>query len=340
VKVIGIDGGATKVSAALVEKVDSKTFKIVGNTEELRYQDHESFDFEFDPCDFELQLKNPPIDQNESKQGDIYLQTILNIIDRFDGMNDTYISLAMPGVKSKDKKGITAMKNGPRLPNFCTLLQEKLGSTSKISQLESDSDMCSWGEQFSKDGAFRNIQNAYYIGGGTGIADGLKLKDRILSFDSQSNWIAKTWELKTQNGTNLETLISMPSINHADTKLLYDISIQIASLIFERVTTIYEGWQFSYGLDREIQRNHQYCGTLIDRVVIGQRLSEFLSSKQGHKYFNIICGHFHKLCSEHSAILKEHFCSNGTIKKGMLHLSKLRESPIIGLGAKGWTYVK
>ena len=182
-KVIGIDGGATKVSAALVEKDDSKTFKIVGNIEELRYQDHESFDFEFDPCDFELQLKNLPIDQNESKQGDIYLQTILKIIDRFDGMNDTYISLAMPGVKSKDKKGITAMKNGPRLPNLCTLLQEKLGSTSKISQLESDSDMCSWGEQFSIDGAFRNIQNAYYIGGGTGIADGLKLKDRILSFD-------------------------------------------------------------------------------------------------------------------------------------------------------------
>ena len=52
-KVIGIDGGATKVSAALVEKDDSKTFKIVGNIEELRYQDHESFDFEFDPCDLE-----------------------------------------------------------------------------------------------------------------------------------------------------------------------------------------------------------------------------------------------------------------------------------------------
>ena len=71
-KVIGIDGGATKVSAALVEKVDSKTFKIVGNIEELRYQDHESFDFEFDPCDFELQLKNLPIDQNESKHRGIY----------------------------------------------------------------------------------------------------------------------------------------------------------------------------------------------------------------------------------------------------------------------------
>ena len=49
--------------------------------------------------------------------------------------------------------------------------------------------------------------------GGTGIADGMKLNDKLLSFDSQSNWIAKTWELKSKNGASIESLLSMPAIN-------------------------------------------------------------------------------------------------------------------------------
>ena len=170
-KILGIDGGASKVCGAIIERVNEDTFDISGNIIELNYKDHASFDHSFKPIDLSEQLNGAPILQNEKTQGQAYIETLLNVIKQLGGYTDSFISIAMPGIKSDDKKGILAMSNGPRLPDLCKKIQSGIETSSNISNIESDSDMCAWGEEFATNGFFRGISNAYYMGGGTGIAD-------------------------------------------------------------------------------------------------------------------------------------------------------------------------
>ena len=330
-KILGIDGGASKVSGAIIERINEDTFEISGKIIELHYKDHPSFDHSFQPVDLIEQLNDALILQKEKEQGGVYIETLLNVIKQLGGNTDSFISIAMPGIKSNDKKGIQVMSNGPRLPDLCKKIQNAIEPSSNISNIESDSDMCAWGEEFAINGFFRGINNAYYIGGGTGIADGMKLNNQLLSFDSQSGWITKTWELKSSNGSSIESLISMPAINNHSENSVMSISKIFALLIFERVRTIYEGWDNQFIVERKIDKSHSYHGILLDRIVIGQRLSEYLNSKVGNNIFEQIKTDFIELCAHHGGAIKEHFLNDDRIV-----LSSLREAPIIGLGSKAW----
>ena len=44
------------------------------------------------------------------------------------------------------------------------------------------------------------------------LIEGKSGVNKIVSFDKESDWIAKCWELKLENGNSLESLISMPGI--------------------------------------------------------------------------------------------------------------------------------
>ena len=50
-RVIGIDGGASKVAGAVVTKIDSKTFKIDGEVIEEYYNDQKGYNYNFQPSD-------------------------------------------------------------------------------------------------------------------------------------------------------------------------------------------------------------------------------------------------------------------------------------------------
>ena len=95
-KIIGIDGGASKVSGAIIERVNEDTFDISGNIIELNYKDHASFDHSFKPIDLSEQLNGVPILQNEKTQGQAYIETLLNVIKQLGGYTDSFISIAIP----------------------------------------------------------------------------------------------------------------------------------------------------------------------------------------------------------------------------------------------------
>ena len=209
---IGIDGGATKVSGAQVKKIDDQTFDLLNPIKEMQYKEHKSYDSNFEPLTIQEQLDGWELSGAEHKQSQVYIECIIDIIEQLIDKETPLIGIAMPGIKTEDRRGIKAMANGPRIPNLCDELEKRLSLKDKIKSIESDADMCAWGEEFGEKGAFRNIQNAYYIGGGTGTADGLKLQGKLISFDDAGEWIAKVWELMTKNKTSLELFSSMSGI--------------------------------------------------------------------------------------------------------------------------------
>lgn len=332
-RVICVDGGASKVAGAIVEKHNRNTFKIEGEIIEERYNEQEDFIHNFKPLHLAEQQKKSALTKNEKKQGKAYIKTVISIIEKLMTKDKALISIAMPGIKTTNKKGINIMANGPRIPNLTQNITDHFGKSIEILDLQSDADMCAWGEEYGENGLLRKVNSAYYIGGGTGIADGLKLKNQLCSFEQESKWIAKCWELKLEDGNSLESLISMPGINE-EKNSRDKIAKNLALLFFERIQTVFRGWCNTFITERQLSNTHPYLGIIIDRIVIGQRLAEYFNTNSGKIIFNRVRDIFLEQCSAENESLRKNFTTNNINEK--IILSKLRESPIIGLGAKAW----
>ena len=281
-KVIGIDGGATKVSGCVIEKLDHKTYTLAHPVVDIKYSDHQNFNPEFLPQPIDVQHNNEDVIAVEKRQGTVYVETVLKVVQLLAENEQFRVAIAMPGLKTNDGRGIRIMANGPRIPYFCDQIQKTLNLEHPIQRLESDADMCVWGEEYAENGAIRSVKNAYYLGGGTGTADGLKIKGNLIPFDDASNWIAKSIELKMSDGPSLETYASMSGINTLRQFITdSEIGTVLGALIFERISTIYSGWKNPFSLSRKLQTDHPFQNTFLDRIVIGQRLSEFLQSEDG-----------------------------------------------------------
>ncbi|MGY8780943.1 MAG: hypothetical protein ACKVJJ_04695, partial [Fidelibacterota bacterium] len=241
------------------------------------------------------------------------------------------------GLKTNDGRGIRIMANGPRIPYFCDQIQKTLNLEHPIQRLESDADMCVWGEEYAENGAIRSVKNAYYLGGGTGTADGLKIKGNLIPFDDASNWIAKSIELKMSDGQSLETYASMSGINTLRQSITdSEIGTVLGALIFERISTIYSGWKNPFSLSRKLQTDHPFQNTFLDRIVIGQRLSEFLQSEDGESIRHAMMDSLKKECSNTDIAISNYYLIDCEFDRKRIFMSNLRAAPIIGLGAKVW----
>ena len=125
-KIIGIDGGATKVSGAQVIRIDDQTFELIKPIKEIQYKEHKSYDSNFVPLTLEKQLANKQLTKPEQNQSQLYIECITEVIEQIIGEDPIPIAIAMPGIKTANKRGIKAMVNGPRIPNLCDELEKRL----------------------------------------------------------------------------------------------------------------------------------------------------------------------------------------------------------------------
>ncbi len=384
---IGIDGGATKVSGWVINYQEQiQLFQLSDINLQKKYSDYPDFNPGYTPVDIKTQLgemnKEIHLTREEKKQGDVYMKTaadvIIGLLKKFPEKK-ALIGIGMPGLKTADKRGISAIANGPRMPGYSEFIElrikeENLTLGSPIAHLGSDADYCGLGEEYSADGLFKDVQNAYYLGGGTGVADALKLKGKLIPFDQTKSWIAKTWEMLCDTGLSFERYASASGIqfiysrysnipveelnnNHiyppqilekalSDDKAaidtINDVSIYIATLIYERITTIYSGWfgLFSFvNPARELtEKDHKFRGVLLDRIIIGQRLGDLLDdSKKTGLLWNRIIERLSELFNKNNDNrLKKKYLQNGKFREDFIAISRLREAPAIGAGVDAW----
>ncbi len=342
---IGIDGGATKVSVWAVQISSNDEVDLSANSTTRNYSDDPRFIQDFVPVDITTQLsemnKSIHLTDNERQQGHVIIETFAHAIESIAvnlSEKPLLIGVGMPGLKSTDKRGIVALANGPRMPEFAMGLEEELNRRNielhhPISQIGSDADYCGMGEEYAGDGQFKPVQNAYYLGGGTGAADAMKLRGKLTPFDQMKPWIAKTWEMKNQLGISLERYASAGGIqwvyaNHyshmtvesMNEKGIYpsqlldlaiqgdpaavdtfdDVSTNLAMLLFERMTTVFSGWRDLFEFvspDKENpEKEHAYSGILLDRIIIGQRLGDLIEqSRASHILWEQIKGNLEHL---------------------------------------------
>ena len=379
--IIGIDGGGSKVSAGIIESKDISTFTIKSLSQQY-YNERSEFNSDFSPVAMDIQLNEYNTEEynvtnDEVLQGNAIIESFHNSIINLNIDKPILMGIGMVGLKTKDLRGIGAIANGPRIPKFCIQLENVLHKSNihlykPIQYIGSDADNCGIGEEYGKDGLFKDIQNGYYIGGGTGTADALKLKNELIPFDSISSWIAKSWEILNENNISMEQYTSLKGIqsiysnyseipiNELCNESIYaneifsralkneqaalltcaDITKYMSTLIVERVETIFSCWQNKFGLLNPkhslLINNHPYKNNLLERIIIGQGLGKlFHLSKNTPLLWDPLHNNIYDMIQKSRVLpseAKKFLFENGTLKKGFIMTSNLDNSALLGAG--------
>ena len=377
---IGVDGGATEVKAHAVDCDDldaPRAFDLRSEAASRVYVRHA----EFTPAPVAQQLAERDagalqITAAEREQARAWIAAAAEAIRDVAveaGAQRVLVGMGMPGLKTADQRGIAAINNGPRCPTFLDDLEDALGAAgvalaAPIAALGSDADYCGLGEQHARDGLFRDVTSAYYVGCGTGIADAMKLGGQLVPFDAAKAWIQKSWQMPSALGPTFEKLVSAKSLNAVYDGLragwcgplqpdrgtefpelasaaghpaaqawLHAAALVLAELIFERLWTIRNGraaaahrGEAYVGLETE----HPHRGVLLERVIIGQRLGELYAAAQHRPCFaDPLDAMLARMIADGGdEELREHSLSSSgdRLKSGFLIPSKLRAAPALG----------
>lgn len=347
---IGIDGGATKISAGFVRKQDDQTFMLEADAaaSEVRYAP--SFSGTFEPVPLETQLNESEIGEiklsiDEERQGIAYAETceaVLEILKQTNSLENIPIGIGMPGIKTKGRRGISVMNNGPRMPRFADVLNKRLTmaglNAPNINTVGDDNYHCGLGECVSDNGNLKNVTNALYIGGGTGIADALILDGVPVHLDSIKNSFQKTWEIKTSDGQSVESLISQNGLMHQKAKALGSSvdqlekdrifpenflkdDAELAGLLAKNLS-----WLIYYRILSFSQNFHK---NVFEKIVLGQRLGSMLDADESLKEMvNDAVMKSIKKSEQLPKEIKDHY-----LTADFLFFSTLTEAPIIGAAA-------
>ena len=366
---IGVDGGATEVKAHAVRCTDitaASTFELCDESASRKYPLLSGFK----PVPVEEQLaqfrgsrtKLLPV---EEKQGDSWIRAAAEVVAEVAaacGERRVLVGMGMPGLKTPDGRGISVINNGPRIPDFLDRFERHVAAlgvelVDPVSVLGSDADYCGLGEQYATDGLFRGVENAYYIGCGTGIADAFKLHGRLIPFDSAHAWIQKAWQVPSALGPTFETIVSARGMNTVYARLLDGelrhpeadaadgrplaitwmdtVALLLAEIICERLDTVENGRRAVAHRGEDycrLQAEHPFRGTVLDRVVIGQRLGQIYADRRYHPVFAAkldahVAGMIIGL-GDH--LLIDRCLDESKLKPGFVCASSLRAAPALG----------
>jgi len=391
--IIGVDGGATKVNSWVIQLTGDGQFALTEIHSERIYREYPEYNPEFIPIDLQRQLKEKEADKirltrAEKQQCKAYLNACADTI--IEAAQKTHsqkvlIGIGMPGLKTADQKGIAVMANGPRILDYARQVEMQISAAGvelirPITQIGSDAYYCGVGEEYAVNGNFRNVRNAYYLGGGTGAADALKLNNELVSLDDIQEWFVKTWEMRSPEGESMEKYVSSNGIQSlygelagmsvselnqmriyptqicdralqsedAAVLILQKIARYLALLIYERITTLFAGWQgyFKFNNPERVipLSEHKYHGCLLDKIIFGQRLSEIFGKVENYP---ILVKPFYQSLSlllHESTVLGEdtrrHYCRRGNFKEELIVCSDLREAPALGAGIDAYLKYK
>jgi len=383
---IGIDGGATKVNGWSIDFEDNGRAFTLGDINVIKsYREIDGYIENFKPVDLNLQLNEweagqiTPTDQ-EMIQSNCYIgaasRSIIKIAE-CSGKKRVLIGIGMPGIKTKDERGIAVLKNGPRMIDYAARIEHDLQAdgvelVQPISHIGSDAYNCGIGEEYASDGSFRQERNSYYLGGGTGAADALKLHGHVIPLDETKGWFVKAWEMKCPSGFSVERYVSSQGIQSIYSELvgksldelnkvgifppqiraralsgeepavktMQTVAHFMALLMYERITSLYAGWQGVFGFVNPNRptpsKEHNFKKVLFDSLIIGQRLGDLLRESKGDM---VLWAPFVAELTElitASPVLersaREHYCPGGRLDLKRIKISNLREAPALGAG--------
>ena len=138
---LGIDGGATKVSVWETKyNPQNGSFEIGNLNSEKKYDAVPRFLPSFKPVDINEQLKArgeafSSTTEDEQQMETVYVeasaQAIKDVFNQTD-KKPLLLGIGMPGLKTADMRGIEVVANGPRMMHYCQLLENRLKAMARL----------------------------------------------------------------------------------------------------------------------------------------------------------------------------------------------------------------
>ena len=300
--VLGLDGGASKILSQLFLINDKNEIINESRPFEVSYKDIVNFDQSFIPVKLEIQKKESldksiTIQPKELRQSKVIINAIIKSIQNFKNFDISAIGFCFPGIKTKNADGVSIMANGPRNLNMLHQLNKKinleLNCSINIKNIYDDSLSCVYGEKFSSKGKLNNCSNGIYIGGGTGIADGIVYQNQIVDITAEKDF-KKSWEIIADDGKSVEENLSLGGLSQKwNSKKMKSVeSLNDLFLKAKMKNKKAEKILFSAGKAFNILINSRISffkskTNYPEKIVIGQRLGVLLNEKN-HPLKNII----------------------------------------------------
>jgi len=300
--VLGLDGGASKILSQLFLINDKNEIINESRPFEVSYKDIVNFDQSFIPVKLEIQKKESldksiTIQPKELRQSKVIINAIIKSIQNFKNFDISAIGFCFPGIKTKNADGVSIMANGPRNLNMLHQLNKKinleLNCSINIKNIYDDSLSCVYGEKFSSKGKLNNCSNGIYIGGGTGIADGIVYQNQIVDITAEKDF-KKSWEIIADDGKSVEECLSLGGLSQKwNSKKMKSVeSLNDLFLKAKMKNKKAEKILFSAGKAFNILINSRISffkskTNYPEKIVIGQRLGVLLNEKN-HPLKNII----------------------------------------------------
>jgi predicted NBD/HSP70 family sugar kinase len=376
---VGVDGGATEVKVheiLVLEREEGLRLDLGPASASVLYDRTP----QFQPVAMAQQLLEEQrgelqLPAEERAEGrlvlEAFVRAILSVAEQA-GRRHLRIGVCLPGVKSADGRGVVVMRNGPRLPDFLAQLEGRLALSgvelaAPIPPLLSDGEACALGENLGFEGLLKDVPNAYYLGGGTGLAEACKLDGQVVDMDALRPWMRKAWQLEDKHGQSFEDLASARGINERYARrrgveptpgaevypearvalgdpdaeaVLRAAGETLAQLFFARIQTCATAEKLpragrSARAGAASPANLE-PGTVLQRLVIGQQLGRLvcepglarvLREPLEQKLAKLLSG-------TKDPFLAQHYLVGRAIRPGLIEASLLRAAPAIGAAAR------
>lgn len=355
---IGIDGGASGVRAIAVRpSVDEGRTRFTA----LAPAAERSFDTRaFEPVALDEQLRQrdggrTSIGAEEAHAARERVNAIASVVidvARSIPARRVLVGACMAGLKSADGRGIVVLRNGPRIPALARRLEDALQRAAidlvrPIGPLLSDGEACALGEELALEGKLHDVENAYYLGGGTGLAEAFKLSGRIVGMDELAGRVPKAWQLCDARGVSFEERIGLRAVNarwreRAPGSLAIE---QAARAGDERARESLR--DLARALAELVHARFVACGSsqqapatpiALERVVLGQRLGGLVADATLDPWLRDVAEEklAQLLVAADDAFLARAILDGRRLRRSFLVTSTLRLAPAIGAAARAW----
>jgi len=216
---LGVDGGASGVRALAVRPRSDGRLEAAGVRATRAHAPFAASDVEQQQGE-SIRGVDPRPEPEVAAARARLLATADVIVEAAGGARILAVGVCMPGLKTPNGRGIAVLRNGPRDPRFLEELERELTARGvelsvPIPALVSDGVAGALGERQAADGALAGVGDAYYLAGGTGLAEALLVGGRVRALDEFAGVLRKAWALESAAGIAYEDVLSMGGWNRA-----------------------------------------------------------------------------------------------------------------------------
>lgn len=246
------------------------------------------------------------------------------------------VGIAAPGLRLHGERGLGVVRNGPRIPDLCARLEQRLQehqvALARPLWIASDGLAQAAAERHARGGLLRELQCGSALAGGSGLAEAFVVAGRLRALDELGG-MERAWQMRDARGLSFEDRIAPGRVNARWEELARELGLDGRERVESAAARgVGEARALLADLTRAlaqlVRRRAQELeraapAETLERVVLGGALARMLARPEGRTW-----------CASIEAALAEEFSAERAAERGRrapaFALSVLEHAPALG----------